>query len=181
LPASPEERSLVPTTLYHAPHNSTFFYSVARLTPFPSTPPTNPASSIWTLDSTQHAFVDTPEFYQRLIGKYPPIDDTVGFWIAGSHGWILASTDRNILAQGAGPTDGHLPPTLLLQGGTVGGYWQSCIPPTAFVNTIRLLQGRCHITVTMKASYPMFSHTEHLASPNTFILTRIWSWRHVIS
>jgi hypothetical protein len=93
LPASPDERSLVPTTLHHALHNDTFFYSVASSTPFPSTPPTNPASSIRTLGAQQHAFVDTLEFYQRLIGKHPPTDD------------------KNILAQGAGPTDGH--PSLL--------------------------------------------------------------------
>jgi hypothetical protein len=73
--------------------------------------------------------VDTPEFYQRFIGQHPPIDDNIGFKIAtgmeletlvtcsdgsydpilqtGSHGWIISTQDKDILAQGAGPTDGN--------------------------------------------------------------------------
>ncbi len=128
-PASPEGLSLFPATVYHDTHHKAFFHSVASITPFPLDSPSTPGSSVWTLNSTQHAFVDTPEFYQRLIGNDPPIEDTVGFQIAtgleletliacsdgsydpkhqtGSHGWIFASTDKNILAQGAGPADGH--------------------------------------------------------------------------
>ncbi len=73
--------------------------------------------------------MDTPEFYQRLIGPHPPIDQQTGFHIAtgieletlitcsdgsfdpasgqGSHGWVVSTNDRIMLAKGAGPADGH--------------------------------------------------------------------------
>jgi hypothetical protein len=88
-----------------------------------------PEPSIWNLPSADHAFVDTPEFYQRMIGECPPVDQNTGHDIAtgieletlvtcsdgsfdpesktGSHGWVLATTDNVILSEGSGPTDGH--------------------------------------------------------------------------
>ena len=37
---------------------------------------------MWDCDTDVHAFVDTPEFYQRTIGAAPPIDDAFGHWMA---------------------------------------------------------------------------------------------------
>jgi hypothetical protein len=72
--------------------------------------------SIWDLLHIDHASVDTPEFYQRIIGLEPPIDREVGVKIdtdieletlitcsdgsfnpqtkKGSHGWVLSDTDK---------------------------------------------------------------------------------------
>ncbi len=72
----------------------------------------------------------------------PPIDDYIGFKIAtgmeletlmtcsdgsndpvlqtGSHGWIISTTDKDVLAQGAGPTDGN-PSTLSSYRAELGG------------------------------------------------------------
>ncbi len=38
--------------------------------------------TIWDLPYIDHAFVVTPEFYQRIIGLEPPIDREVGIKIA---------------------------------------------------------------------------------------------------
>ena len=89
----------------------------------------SPTTTIWDLPAANHAFVDTPEFYQRIIGASPPIDSRIGGQIAtgieletlvtcsdgsfdpatqlGSHGWIISTSDKMMLAQGAGPADGH--------------------------------------------------------------------------
>jgi hypothetical protein len=32
--------------------------------------------------TTDHAFIDTPEFYKRIIGSSPPIDPRIGGQIA---------------------------------------------------------------------------------------------------
>jgi hypothetical protein len=128
VPDAPDILSLVPTIISTNTSQGDYFYSMASSTPFPQDTST-PAPSVWNLDSMSHAFVDTPEFYQRLIGSKPPIDDHIGFKIAtgmeletllscsdgsfdplhktGSHGWILATTDKETLAQGAGPADGN--------------------------------------------------------------------------
>jgi hypothetical protein len=96
-------------------------------TAIPLSTPQLPQNSIGDLPATDHLFVNTPEFYQRVIGVCPPIDPNIGFDIAtgieletlvtcsdgsfdaetnkGSHGWVIATTDKQILAQGAGPTD----------------------------------------------------------------------------
>jgi ribonuclease HI len=95
----------------------------------PATSTPLPETSIWNLPRAVHAFVDTPEFYQRMIGECPPVDQNMGHNIAtgieletlvtcsdgsfdpetktGSHGWVLATTDKIILSEGSGPTDGH--------------------------------------------------------------------------
>jgi hypothetical protein len=128
IPSNPDKSSLTPTTIYTDPSPGKYSYSMSSLTPFPSQPTSTTEPSIWTLNTESYAFVDTPEFYQRLIGKNPPIDDNIGFKIAtgmeletllscsdgsfdpihktGSHGWILVTSDKETLAQGAGPADG---------------------------------------------------------------------------
>jgi hypothetical protein len=129
IPGEPNLLNLVPTTVYGDSRFPTFFYQKPSPTGIPSTTPQLPQNAIWNLPSTDHAFVDTPEFYQRLIGEAPPFDYSTGFNIAtgleletlvtcsdgsfvpdkklGSHGWIISTTDKATLAQGAGPTDGH--------------------------------------------------------------------------
>lgn len=44
--------------------------------------PKLPLQSIWDLPTTDHALVDMPEFYQRLIGMGPPLDFSTGSDIA---------------------------------------------------------------------------------------------------
>ena len=125
----PNGLSLVPTTLYRDSRFPSFFHQVPSPTGIPPTTPPLPQESIWNLPPTDHAFVDTPEFYQRLIGLTPPHTFAAGFDIAtgleletlvtcsdgsfdpdkkmGSHGWIISTTEKVMLAKGAGPTDGH--------------------------------------------------------------------------
>ncbi len=86
--------------------------------------------------------MDTPEFFQRVIGPCPPLDFNTSFTITagieletlvtcsdgsfdpenktGSHGWVLATTDKIILAEGSGPTDGH-PASLSSSRAELGG------------------------------------------------------------
>jgi hypothetical protein len=93
------------------------------------TAPQLPRNSIWNFESKDHAFKDTPEFCQRLIGTIPPIDPRTSHGIAtgieletlvtcsdgsfnpdsgkGSLGWIVSTTDQKTLAKGAGPVDSH--------------------------------------------------------------------------
>jgi hypothetical protein len=99
----------------------------------PVTLPQIPNTTVWDLPNTDHAFVDTPEFYQRIIGMEPSLEKDVGVKNAtgieletlitcsdgcfdpqtktGSHAWVLSDTDKTILAQESGPVDGH--PTLI--------------------------------------------------------------------
>jgi hypothetical protein len=97
------------------------------------TAPQLPNQTVWDLPQEDHAFVDTLEFYQRIIGLEPPLERRMGVKIAtgieletlitcsdgsfdpqtkkGSHGWVLSDNNKRTLAQGLGPTDGH--PTLM--------------------------------------------------------------------
>lgn len=131
--SDPVVLSIVPTTVYIDKRDPNFFHTDHSPNPIPVTTPRTPNTTVWVLPPHDHAFVDTPEFYQRIIGLEPPVDRDVGFQIAtgieletlitcsdgsfdpqtkkGSHGWVLSNTDRVTLAQGSGPADGH--PTLM--------------------------------------------------------------------
>ncbi len=128
-PGEPNILNLVPTTVYGDSCFPNFFHQKPCLIGISSTLPQLPQHFIWDLPPMDHAFVDTPAFYQRLSGVQPPLDFSTGFKIAtglesetlvtcsegsfnpkrklGSHGWIISTTDRITLAQGAGPADGR--------------------------------------------------------------------------
>jgi ribonuclease HI len=106
-----------------------FFHTDHSSSAIPVTTPQIPTMSLWDLSHEDHTFVDTPEFYQKLIGMDPQMERDVGVQIAtgieletlitcsdgsfdpqtkkGSNGWVLSDTNKRILAQGSGPADGH--------------------------------------------------------------------------
>jgi hypothetical protein len=129
-PSNPDISQLLSATIYQDPlFDDYLFYSNHSLTAIPTISPQAISNSVWGLDTSLHILADTPEFYQRLLGPLPNITDPIGLEIAhhleletmvtcsdgsfypdshtGSHGWVLASADKAILLQGAGPGDGH--------------------------------------------------------------------------
>ncbi len=81
-PANPDISVLLPASIYTERGQDAYFYSMVSSTTFPQPSLPTPASSIWTFDSNTRAFVDTPEFHQRLISHNPPIDNAIGVKIA---------------------------------------------------------------------------------------------------
>ncbi len=129
IPQEPNILNLVPISLHGDSNFPRFFHQEPSPTCIPATIPQLPTNSIWDLPPTDHAFVETPEFYQQIGGLEPPYQFTTGFDIATgleletlvtcsdgsfdpelkqrSHGWIIATTDKITPAKGSGPTDGH--------------------------------------------------------------------------
>ena len=125
----PNTQTVVPTTVYIDKRYPHYFHTDHSNNALPVTTPQLPSKNVWNLPTTEHAFVDTPEFYQRIIGLEPPIGRELGVKIAtgieletlitcsdgsfnpqtkkGSHGWVLSDVDKSIMAQGSGPADGH--------------------------------------------------------------------------
>jgi hypothetical protein len=125
----PDLISLVPTIVSTEKRFPNFFTAVHSTNEIPSTVNHPIPATIWDLPTTDHAFVDTPEFYQRLIGAVPPLNRTTNIKIAtgieletlvtcsdgsfdpetnrGSHGWVISDNTTTILAHGSGPADGH--------------------------------------------------------------------------
>jgi hypothetical protein len=66
---------ILPTTvLFHDdPMLSTYFLSRPSSAPFPLTPPIPHQPSLWPLSDTPEFLVDTPLFYQKLLGTLPPL------------------------------------------------------------------------------------------------------------
>jgi hypothetical protein len=79
---APDIISLLPATCYTDPRFPGFFTIGHSPNGIPLTEPQSPLDSIWNYDPTDHAFVDTPEFYQCLMGPNPPIHPRSGFDIA---------------------------------------------------------------------------------------------------
>jgi hypothetical protein len=130
LSSIPDMTVLVPTTVYRDHlFDDHLFYTSPSQNAIPFASPKSESVSLWDVDDSLHALADTPEFYQRLLGPLPTLNDSDGMVLAhqmelesllacsdgsffpeehtGSHGWVLASTDQQILLQGAGPDDGH--------------------------------------------------------------------------
>jgi hypothetical protein len=126
----PEARELVPVTLiYDKQQEPTKFYTASSTSSLPQATAPPPNDSIWELDSSWHAFADTPAFYQRLIGPFYLTTDQADLSIAhgieletlaacsdgsydpitkqGSHGWLFANEGQDPILQGAGPDDCH--------------------------------------------------------------------------
>jgi hypothetical protein len=128
-PSDPDSRMLVPATIYTNTRFPGYFHVCNSSTGIPVTVPPTSSQCNWELPDIDHAFVDTPEFHKKILGINPPFEDRTGHNIAtgieletlvtcsngsfepetkfGSHGWVIATTDKTILAQGSGPTDGH--------------------------------------------------------------------------
>jgi hypothetical protein len=117
---------VVPTTVYTDKRFPGFFHKVHSPNAIPTTIPQLHNTTVWDLPPTHHAFVDTPEFYQRILGgtativsvkiatgieleilvtcsdgSFDPVTRT------GSHGWVVLDTSKEILVQGSGLADGH--------------------------------------------------------------------------
>lgn len=128
-PISPNASELLPTTIYQDPlFDDDLLYDIPSSSAFPTTSQQS-QQSIWDLDDSLHILADTSEFYQRLIGPLPQLNEHEGMTTVhqleletllacsdgsyyqeshtGSHGWVLASNEQTILLQGAGPDDGH--------------------------------------------------------------------------
>ncbi len=129
-PSSPDTSLMLPATIYQDPlfddHSA---YATYSSNPIPTTPLPAAVSSVWDLDDFLNVLVDTPEFYQRIMGPLTNISDQTGMEVAhnleletlvtcsdgsyfpeshtGSRGWVVATTDQKLLLQGAGPGDGH--------------------------------------------------------------------------
>jgi hypothetical protein len=128
-----DSQSIVPTNVYIDKRYPGFFHTDHSHNAIPVTTPQIPNMALWDHPHENHAFVDTPESYERIIRLEPPVEREVGVKIAtgieletllmcsdgsydpktkkGSHGWVLSDTNKTILAQGLGPADGH--PTLM--------------------------------------------------------------------
>jgi hypothetical protein len=130
------------TTVYADPRFPGLFHTEHRPNAIPLTVPQLPINTIWGLLSTDHAFVETQGFYQRILGADPPLTSEVSVAITtyieletlvscsdgsfnpgskhGSHGWIISNMDKTVLAQGTDPTDGPSPHVIILSsaGGT---------------------------------------------------------------
>jgi ribonuclease HI len=118
---------LHPATVYITTKYPGYFQINYSTNPFPDTLPDS--APVWDADPTTHAFVDTPEFYSRLLSHNLPTSFHTGQDIAtsleletlvacsdgsydpnqkiGGHGWVLSTTDRKTILEGAGPADGH--------------------------------------------------------------------------
>lgn len=127
--AEPDPQSIAPTKVYTDKQYPGFFHTSTSTSSFPGPTPETRDKTIWDLLHDDHAFVDTPAFYERLIGLQPPIEREVELKIAtgveldtlitcsdgsfdlqtkkGSHGWVISDTNKTILAQGSDPADSH--------------------------------------------------------------------------
>ncbi len=110
-------------------YDEQLFYVTYSVNTIPENYQNAETCSLWDLDNSLHILADTPEFYQRLIGPLPGLEDQNGLEIThnieldtllvcsdglhspeshtGSHGWVIANIDKKLLFQGAGPVDGH--------------------------------------------------------------------------
>jgi hypothetical protein len=59
-----------------------FFQTIHSFNAIPVMMPQIPNTTIWDFPHTDHTFVDTPEFYQRIIGTEPPLERDSGVTIA---------------------------------------------------------------------------------------------------
>ena len=122
-----ETPTLHPATIYVNMTYPDYFQVDYSTTPIPDTTP--PHAHIWDQDPTAHAFVDTPDFYKRLLGTKPLSSNEVEQDIAtnleletlvacsdgsfnpdkavGGHGWIISTKDKQVIIEGAGPADGN--------------------------------------------------------------------------
>jgi hypothetical protein len=76
-PSSPNTHQILPTTLHCTPPQSTDrYYSAPSSSTFPLASSSSP-NSLWPATADIHAFVDTPEFFQRLIGPSPVLDESI--------------------------------------------------------------------------------------------------------
>lgn len=117
----------LPTTIQYITDTEDAFTSTPSLSSF-SSPTHTSTPTLWPQDAAPAAFVNTPLFYQRLIGPAPPTLEACeclrielqkaillacsdGAYEAaigkGSHGWVFASEMVQDITAGAGPADGH--------------------------------------------------------------------------
>lgn len=67
---------LVPITVYQDHlFDDHLFYSSPGQNAIPGASVQSEPHSLWDVDDSLHALVDTPEFYQRLIGPLPTLND----------------------------------------------------------------------------------------------------------
>jgi hypothetical protein len=69
--------------IYHDPLSyDDLFYAIASSSTLPSESSHTPQWSVWDLNDPLHLLADTPEFYQRLLGPLPHLDETSGMTMA---------------------------------------------------------------------------------------------------
>ncbi len=96
----------------------------------------------------------------------------------GSHGWVLATTDKIILAEGSGPTDGH-PASLSSYGAELGGLIAVLYTIYHICQHHDVTSGaKSSITATTKGSSKMFFTRNPLRSHNIYRWITIWSTSH---